>query len=163
MPDNGMSVRTTVPSPPAPVIEHREVLRTAVLDLEDALAQPSFARVRQWCTLVATRAQALEAAFADHVHLTEQPDGLYDELRSLAPRLANRLGRLEGDHVEIMSRLTGFLNGIDGGITNASAVDEERIDAWRIEGTQLLGLLVRHRQRGIDLTFEAYLVDSGGE
>lgn len=163
MPDNGVSVRSSVPTPPAPVVEHREVLRSAVLEVEEALAAPSFSRVREWCAAVAAKAQTLEAAFADHVHLTEQPEGLYDELRTIAPHLDGRLSRLQGDHVEIMSRLTGFLNGIDGGVSNASRVDEERIDAWRIEGTQLLGLLVRHRQRGIDLTFEAYLVDNGGE
>ena len=163
MSDEGSSVRTAVPAPPLSVLEHREVLRSAILGVEAALAEPSFGRVRAWCTQVAGQAQALEAAFADHVHLTEQPDGLYDELQTLAPRLEGRLARLRDDHVEVMSRLVGFLNGIDGGTGNTSAIDAERIDAWRIEGTGLLGMLVRHRQRGIDLTFEAYRVDLGGE
>ena len=163
MSSEGSSVRTAVSAPPLPVLEHREVLRSAILGVEEALAEPSFGRVRAWCTQVAGQAQALEAAFADHVHLTEQPDGLYDELQTLAPRLEGRLARLRDDHVEVMSRLVGFLNGIDGGTGNASAIDAERIDAWRIEGTGLLGILVRHRQRGIDLTFEAYRVDLGGE
>ena len=163
MSSEGSSVRTAVSAPPLPVLEHREVLRSAILGVEEALAEPSFGRVRAWCTQVASQAQALEAAFADHVHLTEQPDGLYDELQTLAPRLEGRLARLRDDHVEVMSRLVGFLNGIDGGTGNTSAIDAERIDAWRIEGTAMLGILVRHRQRGIDLTFEAYRVDLGGE
>jgi class 3 adenylate cyclase len=163
MPEHGMSVRPAVSAPPEPVVQHREVLRSAIFQVEDALAAPSYSRAMAWCASVAAATHTMEAAFAEHVHLTEQPEGLYDELRTLAPHLDGRLTRLQGDHVEIMSRLTGFLNSVDGSVANATLVDEERIDAWRIEGTQLLGLLVRHRQRGIDLTFEAYLVDTGGE
>ena len=37
------------------------------------------------------------------------------------------------------------------------------VDAVRRDGTALLGRLVRHRQRGSDLVFEAYEFDIGGE
>jgi len=37
------------------------------------------------------------------------------------------------------------------------------VDSVRDLGTALLGRLVRHRQRGSDLVFEAYEVDIGGE
>jgi hypothetical protein len=36
------------------------------------------------------------------------------------------------------------------------------VDAVRERGTRLLGHLVRHRQRGADLIFEAYQTDIGG-
>jgi hypothetical protein len=37
------------------------------------------------------------------------------------------------------------------------------VDKVRDLGTALLGRLVRHRQRGSDLVFEAYEFDIGGE
>ncbi len=127
------------------------------------MAVPSFGRGGAWCQQVAGAARALEAAFADHVHLTEAPTGLYDDLLHRAPRLANRVGHLRRDHVEIMSGLTGFLNALDAAAENTGSVDEDRVDAYRAEGTRLLGLLVRHRQRGLNLTYEAYQDDLGGE
>lgn len=163
MPDAAPHNTETVPSPPAPVLEHREVLRAAILDLEEMLAAPSFGRLRSWCVDVATSAQHLEAAFADHVHLTEQPDGLYDDLVRVAPHLDLRLVRLRDDHVEIMGGLSAFLDSIDSGVRTPSSVDDEQLETWRREGTRLLGLLVRHRQRGINLTFEAFSTDHGGE
>ena len=39
----------------------------------------------------------------------------------------------------------------------------EEVDRVRGLGTALLGRLVRHRQRGSDLVFEAYEFDIGGE
>ena len=163
MSQNGSSVQGSIPAAPTVVVEHREVLRSAIIAVEDAMAVPSFGRGGAWCEQLAVAARALEVAFADHVHLTEEPTGLYDDLLHLAPRLAHRVARLRNDHVEIMSGLTGFLNGLDASARNTGSVDEDRVDAYRAEGTRLLGLLVRHRQRGIDLTFEAYRVEFGGE
>ena len=40
---------------------------------------------------------------------------------------------------------------------------KEDVDGVRRLGTALLGLLVRHRQRGSDLVYEAYELDIGGE
>jgi hypothetical protein len=37
------------------------------------------------------------------------------------------------------------------------------VDKIRDLGTLLLGVLVRHRQRGSDLVYEAYELDLGGE
>jgi hypothetical protein len=45
---------------------------------------------------------------------------------------------------------------LDGG----GPVDD--LTALREEATALMGLLVRHRQTGSDLVFEAYEVDLGG-
>ena len=112
---------------------------------------------------MASAARAIEERFADHVHLTEGPDGLYAEILRMAPRLEHRAMRLRNDHVEIMSGLSRLLDRIDASVENLGSADEDRVDALRREGTRVLGLLVRHRQRGIDLTYEAYRVDLGGE
>jgi len=40
--------------------------------------------------------------------------------------------------------------------------EEEWVDAQRDRLLALLGSLVRHRQRGADLVYEAYAVDIGG-
>lgn len=46
-------------------------------------------------------------------------------------------------------------------ILNSADVDD--VDRIRDLGTALLGRLVRHRQRGFDLVFDAYDFDIGGE
>ena len=39
----------------------------------------------------------------------------------------------------------------------------EDVEQVRALGTSLLGRIVRHRQRGADLVYEAYEVDVGGD
>ena len=53
---------------------------------------------------------------------------------------------------------------VDNLLARVTAPDViEDVDRVRALGTALLGRLVRHRQRGSDLVFEAYQFDIGGE
>jgi len=40
--------------------------------------------------------------------------------------------------------------------------DAEAVAAHREAATKMVGMLIRHRQRGSDLTYQAYQVDIGG-
>jgi len=93
----------------------------------------------------------------DHVELTESPGGFYDDILTRAPRLSRRVEQQKGEHAALLAEVDRLLDERDEGMPDADAVA-----AHREAATLLLGLLVRHRQRGSDLTYEAYEVDLGG-
>ena len=99
----------------------------------------------------------LQEVFAVHVEVTEAPGGLYQEILENAPRLANRVARFRREHAEIA-------DGIRHAIAECStATDPEAVQALRDHTVRLFADLVRHRKRGLDLVYEAYHVDIGGE
>jgi hypothetical protein len=99
----------------------------------------------------------LQEVFAVHVEVTETPGGLYQEILENAPRLANRVTRFRREHAEIT-------DGIRHAIAESStAADPEAVQALRDHTVRLFANLVRHRKRGLDLVYEAYHVDIGGE
>ena len=65
--------------------------------------------------------------------------------------------RFRREHAEITE-------GIRRGIAEcATATDPEAVQALRDHSVRLFADLVRHRKRGLDLVYEAYHVDIGGE
>ncbi|MFL6264471.1 MAG: hypothetical protein ACJ75C_00120 [Actinomycetes bacterium] len=133
-------------------------LRRAIAGLEDALAAPDDPDGLD--TLAARLDPVLERlaeVFAVHVEVTEAPGGLYQEILENAPRLANRVTRFRREHAEITA-------GIGQAIAEAStAADPASVQALRDHTVRLFADLVRHRKRGLDLVYEAYHVDFGGE
>jgi hypothetical protein len=101
--------------------------------------------------------ERLQEVFAVHVEITEAPGGLYQEILEHAPRLANRVTRFRREHAEIA-------DGIRRGLaSSATASGPEAAQALRDHAVRLFADLVRHRKRGLDLVYEAYTVDIGGE
>jgi len=101
--------------------------------------------------------EQLQEVFAVHVEVTEAAGGLYQEILENAPRLANRVTRFRREHAEIT-------DGIRHAIAeSATASDPEAVQALRDHSVRLFADLVRHRKRGLDLVYEAYHVDIGGE
>lgn len=133
----------------------RAELRESMNELELALAAPVSSGQERWRDRVRAALDELCADFAAHVEITEGPDGLYQELLSDAPRLSGAVANLTKEHGEIRS----LLDAAQGSLTGAGADPEEVRD----EGTALLGRLLRHRQRGSDLVYEAYEFDIGGD
>ena len=100
----------------------------------------------------------LEGEIADHVEITERDDGLYAEIVDTAPRLSRKVQQLRDEHPEMQeatSRLKARLQAAP--VDDAQAVDEARDEIQRV-----LGRLVKHRQLGADLVWEAYNRDIGG-
>ena len=136
---------------------HRAELRESMSALEDALAAPATSDRERWAQRVHVAAVELAGDFREHVDITEAPNGLYRELLKTSPRLSGAVATLTREHVLIRGQVDGLLARV--------AAPEAIGDADRVRdlGTALLGRLVRHRQRGSDLVFEAYEFDIGGE
>ena len=136
---------------------HRAELRDSMSALEDALAAPATVDHERWSLRVHAALLELSGDFRAHVDLTEGENGLYREVLTTAPRLSEAVAGLTREHGLVRDQVEKLL----GRVTPPSEVtDPERV---RNLGTLLLGRLVRHRQRGSDLVFEAYEFDIGGE
>jgi hypothetical protein len=135
----------------------RAELHESMAALEQALAGAGPGRVEAWAERVHVALVELSADLRTHVHLTEAPGGVYEEVVAAAPRLAGRVRRLVTEHNE-MVRLVEELIARAGG-----ALDDEGVALVRTRAMTLLGRLVRHRQASADLLYEAYETDVGGE
>jgi hypothetical protein len=138
------------------VRRHRSELRESVAAVDLALEAP-IARGGMWRERVRAALAELAHDFDDHVALTESPGGIYDRARHSAPRLSGRVERLLGEHRDLREAIHGYLAVLEHGGTLAD------LPVFREELTVLMGRLVRHRQKGGDLVYEAYDVDLGGQ
>lgn len=160
-PSDGHLEAPTMTSDPlaTPALEaaarRRRELRESLIAFEDALASPIRDR-ETWRVEVADALEGLGQAFEDHVTETEASGGLYDEMRQIAPHLSAKAHRLREEHPPIAAALVAA-----GGLLGGSIVDESEVDAVRDELQRLMGRIVRHRQHGADLVWEAYAVDIG--
>jgi hypothetical protein len=134
----------------------RAELRESMSALERALAAPAPGRLDAWAERVQVALVELSADFHEHIDITEGPRGLYRGLLTTAPRLSNAVARLTQEHAQIREL-------VDDLLARASGPDGNDVDLVRELGMTLLGQLVRHRQRGSDLIYDAYEVDIGGE
>jgi hypothetical protein len=132
---------------------HRVALLHNIQSFERALAAP--AGDPGWRPRVSTRLHRLRGAFAEHIVVTEGPDGLYAELLDHAPRLARCVHVLVREHAAVATAMSALQRRVD---QPGPTVEELR--AW---SSDLLRELSRHRQRGADLVYEAYETDIGGE
>jgi hypothetical protein len=135
----------------------RAELRESMSAVEHALAAPAPGLQARWADRVHGALVELSADFGTHIEVTEGPEGLYRELLRTAPRLSGAVARLIHEHAVIKDLL-------DNLIVWVSELDiTTDVDSVRDRGTALLGRLVRHRQHGSDLIYEAYTADIGGE
>jgi hypothetical protein len=136
----------------------RADLHQALIEVERAASRPATGREAEWSADVVGRLQALAAMIDEHVEMTERPKGLYDEITGRAPRLSVQIERLKSEHPEMRDSTAALLARFESSaIGDAWPVAEARDDLQR-----LLGRLVRHRQLGADLVWEAYNLDIGG-
>jgi len=134
---------------------HRAELRDSVAAVDEALASP-IARGGAWRERVGVALAELAHDLRDHVELTEGPGGLYDAVSRDSPRLEGRVRRLRREHDRFREDIDAYLAVLEHGGTMAD------LPVFREEVTTLMGQLVRHRQKGADLVYEAYDVDLGG-
>jgi hypothetical protein len=135
---------------------HREHVQRALVALEGALAAPAPGRETDWAADVVARLHDLRGEFARHVEITEGADGLYDEILAVAPQHARALDALRNEHAAIESGIRTALAAVAQRTADAAWVDERREECLGV-----LGRLVRHRQRGADLTWQAYNTELG--
>ena len=134
---------------------HRAELRDSVAAVDEALASP-IARGGAWRERVRAALAELAHDFRTHIELTEGPGGIYDSVSRGDPRLGGQVARLTREHKRYREDIDAYLAVLEHGGTTAD------LPAFREEVTTLMGQLVRHRQKGADLVWEAYDVDLGG-
>jgi hypothetical protein len=150
------------PSKPEQVLvdelrRRRAELRESMSALELALASPAPEGQARWAERVHVALVELAADFREHIDFTEGREGLYGDLIQAAPRLSGGVARLTREHGLIRGLLDDLLEYVSTPGANHG------VDNVRDLGTELLGTLLRHRQRGSDLVYEAFQVDIGGE
>ena len=142
----------------AETARRRADLRDALVDVEQAISRPAVGREPEWTKGVVLRLEGLAHAIEEHVEITERPEGLYDEISTKAAHLATKIDRLREEHPVLRDRTQVLLTKLQTtAIGPAWPLDEARDDLQR-----LLGQIVRHRQLGSDLVWEAYNLDIGG-
>jgi len=139
--------------------KRRQTLHDAIVQLEMASSSPAAGRVDDWSGQVTKDMVGVRDAFDQHIIVTEKPGGLYEEIMERAPRLAGTVKRLQDEHPTIEASVAKLLARLEAGEVNSDAwpLDRARDDLQR-----LIGAVVRHRQKGADLVWEAYNVDIGG-
>ena len=142
----------------AETARRRADLHHALVGVEAAISSPAVARENDWTKDVAVALRDLREALLEHIEVTERETGLYAEICQRAPRLSNKIEALRDEHPEIRDATTALIDRMDSdGVGDAWPVDEARNELQR-----LLGRVVRHRQLGADLVWEAYNLDIGG-
>ncbi len=134
----------------------RAELRDAMGRLERSLAAPASGRAAVWAEQVHAVLVEMAADFDEHIEVTEGPGGLHQAILAGDLRLANAVNALAAEHSQIAAEIDDLVAG-----SEAPAIQPDA-EVVRDRGTNLLGRLVRHRQRGADLIYEAYQTDIGG-
>ena len=135
---------------------HRAELGESMAALDTALAVP-LGMGALWRQRVRTALVELAHDLRDHRSLTEEPGGIYGDAVARAPRLASIAKVQVAEHLSFVEVVEQLLGELDAGLEDAEAVARHRETA-----TALVGRIIRHRQRGADLIYEAYDVDIGG-
>ena len=139
--------------------QRRATLHDALVHLEIAISSPAAGRIAEWTDLVTKEMIGVRDAFEQHVLVTEKPGGLYEEIIMRAPRLDGTVRRLKDEHPEIAEKIGVMVERLDVAEIGSPSwpLDDARDDLQRFIGT-----VIRHRQKGADLVWEAYNVDIGG-
>lgn len=137
----------------------RADLRKAMIELERSLARPAPGRVAEWADRVHEALVGLAATFERHIAVTEGDRGFLAEIAEHSPRLINAINRLRQEHERIRQELSSTLAHIRRIEDHA---DDDAVESLRDHVTVLVTDLVRHRQHGADLVWEAHAVDIGG-
>jgi hypothetical protein len=139
--------------------KRRRTLHEALVGLELAISSPAAGRIPDWTRLVAKEVTAVRDAWDQHVDGTEKPGGLYEEIVGTSPRLAGTVDRHRNEHPDITDAVRLMVERIEnveiGGL-------EWPLDDARDDLQRFIGKVIRHRQKGADLVWEAYNVDIGG-
>lgn len=139
--------------------EQRESLYATLVELEAALATAGPRRVEEWATVAIEALERVAAAFDAHVRFTEDAGGLFEDVVTSSPGLVHSVEELRTDHRRIRDCLDETLRMLRGGVTGDPAT---WVGSVRTSAGALLGQLTRHRQKGSDLTYEAFWHDEGG-
>jgi hypothetical protein len=142
----------------AETARRRADLHEALVAVERRISSPAVGREADWTKDVIRQLEDLAHTIDEHVEVTERRGGLYDEISERAPRLSTKIERLRQEHPEMRESTVALTKKLE--ITSIEG--EPEVSEARDELQRLLGRIVRHRQLGADLVWEAYNLDIGG-
>ena len=142
----------------AETARRRADLHMALIALEKAISSPAVGREGDWSKDVLRNLVDMEHAIVEHIEVTERTDGLYDEISQKAPRLSGKIDQLRREHPEMRESARELISRLEA----TPIGDELPLQDARDDLQRLLGRIVRHRQLGADLVWEAYNLDIGG-
>jgi hypothetical protein len=142
----------------AETARRRADLHEALVAVERTISSPAVGREADWSKDVLRQLEDLSHTIDEHVEVTERPGGLYDEISERAPRLATKIERLRQEHPEMRDATLALTKKL----ATTGVESETELSDLRDELQRLLGRIVRHRQLGADLVWEAYNLDIGG-
>ena len=142
----------------AETARRRADLHQALVQVEQAISSPAIGREADWTKEVVRGLQDLGHTIGEHIEVTERANGLYDEIAQRAPRLSGKIDRLREEHPEMRDATTTTTTKLE----TTPIGDGWELSEARDELQRLLGRIVRHRQLGADLVWEAYNLDIGG-
>jgi len=131
----------------------RDRLYEAILDLERALAVPAGGHPREWADATGAAVDRLGTVLESHVADTEADGGFFDDVRDHAPQLLHAVEQIQAEHGPLIEA-TAVVSARLGGVVGDADVDDVRDEA-----VELIRRLLRHRQRGVELVYDAYSVD----
>jgi hypothetical protein len=137
------------------VRRRRAELRESLDALEQALASPAVGRPLIWGERVRSVLVEVADDVREHIAGTEGPDGLHQTILAGDLRLTNAVQGLTQEHAQLSGELAELIAMTEPPVT------AEDVPEVRERATRMLGHLIRHRQRGADLIFEAYETDIG--
>jgi hypothetical protein len=142
----------------AETARRRADLRDALVEVEQASSRPAVGREPEWTKGVLLCLEGLAHAIDEHIEITERSEGLYEEITTKAPHLSSKIDQLREEHPVLRERTNALVTKFQTTpVGEAWPLREARDDLQR-----LLGQIVRHRQLGSDLVWEAYNLDIGG-
>jgi hypothetical protein len=136
----------------------RADLHAALITVEKVISGPAFGRENDWSKEVLLSLENLGRAIDEHIEVTERASGLYEEVTRRAPHLSPKIERLAEEHPAMRDETAAMRERLRATpIGDAWPLEQARNDLQR-----LLGKVVKHRQLGADLVWEAYNLDIGG-
>ena len=136
------------------VRRRRAELSDSIAMVRAALADPVESPV-VWGERVQQEVARLALDFVEHIDVTEGVGGLHESITESAPRLRRAVDVLTAEHDDMEADIA------DLALATEPPVMARDVETIKVRGTLLLDRLVKHRQRGADLVYEAFELDLG--
>ena len=133
--------------------DQHDALADAIGVLERALAEMPRDGHHGWTERVAAELETVRSCMRSHAAGVEEPEGLFDEIKTVQPRLAARAEALQREHESLAARAADLAEDLSAKIHD--------VDTVRAEAAKLLAQLRSHRRTEADLVYEAFWTELG--
>jgi hypothetical protein len=137
------------------VRRRRAELRESIAMVRTAIAGAGDPSPVVWGERVQQEVARLALDFIEHIDVTEGAGGLHETIVENSPRLRHAVDVLTAEHDEMEADIAELVMAVE------PPVMARDVDAITVRATILLDRLVKHRQRGADLVYEAFEQDLG--